>query len=326
MTPVQVKLALKSSIASKRPVFLWGPPGVGKSAVVAETAKENGMEIIDLRAALFDPIDLRGIPYLNGDETSFAIPDFLPKDPDSEGLFFVDELNQAAPAVQGAFYQLILDRKLGMYELPKGWAVIAAGNRETDRGIAHRMPAPLANRFASHIDFEVRLQDWTQWALDNGIKTEVLQFLRFRPALLHKFDKDAKAFPTPRTWEFVSDSLGTLDPDIEYEFIKGCIGEGAASEFFAFIQIYRDLPDPDGVLLNPSQATVPTDVATMYALSGALTERATEANMDAFTQYTNRCKPEFQALMMKDCVRRKSELAETKAFNNWVIKNADTMG
>lgn len=213
-----------------RPCFLWGAPGIGKSAIVRAVAEAKGLQLIDLRAVLLDPVDLRGIPHVNGDgRTHWCIPEFLPRQ--GSGILFVDELNAAPQLVQAAFYQLIHDRRLGEYAMPDSWYTLAAGNRETDRAVTSRMPSALANRFV-HIDVEADLDDWTAWALTAGMPVELIAFLRFRPNLLHAFDpaRNEKAFPTPRSWEFTG-RIMQANPDqaIRFALISGTVGEGAAA-------------------------------------------------------------------------------------------------
>ena len=142
------------------PVMLWGPPGVGKSQMVAQVAEKNNIPVIDIRLSQMEPSDLRGIPFKNGAEVEWAIPSMLPntKRHGPKGILFLDEITSAPPSVSAAAYQLILDRKLGNYEVPKGWAIFAAGNRQGDRGVTYTMPAPLANRF-SHYEVDVNLDD-----------------------------------------------------------------------------------------------------------------------------------------------------------------------
>jgi MoxR-like ATPase len=322
MRPSKIAKALTKAIASKQPLFLWGAPGVGKSSVVKQVAKLLNMELIDLRLSLLDSVDLRGFPHMTGGRMQFAVPIFLPTDPDSKGILFLDEMNAAPPAVQAAAYQLVLDRKLGEYKLPDGWAIIAAGNRETDAGVVYTMPAPLANRF-THMDYEVHFEDWRQWAVSSGIKPEVVNFLSFQPGMLNDFDPDKRAFPTPRSWEFVSRILDS-DEDVEVEraLIAGSVGDGASASLASFLKIFRNLPNPDAVLMNPSKASVPTDLATLYALCGALSARANDSNFDRLLQYCERIKPEFQVLCVRDSVMREPDLAHTQAFANWSIKNA----
>lgn len=327
MKPSHVELALEVAIKAKRPVFIWGAPGVGKSQVVAKVAKKHGLDLIDVRAALLDPVDLRGLPFINGEgRVHWAIPDFLPKD--GKGILFLDELNQGVPLVQAAFFQLIFDRCLGEYKLPDGWVVVAAGNRDTDGSITTRMATALKNRFLSHIDFDVDLEDWVSWALSADVAIEVISFIRFRPSLLHRFDPKSKdnAFPTPRSWEFVSDILKTNPPkEIEYELIAGCVGEAAAAEFKGFIDVYRDLPDIDAILVNPSGEKVPEDPAILYAITGALSRKASTTNFGRVLEYGKRMPAEFSVLLVRDSVQRTKELTKTRAFIEWSAENSDVL-
>ena len=280
---------------------MWGPPGVGKSQVVAQVAAEEKLQLIDIRAVLLDPVDLRGLPHVNGDNRAhWCQPDFLPRK--GKGILFLDELNAAPQLVQAACYQLVLDRKLGEYELPAGWTVIAAGNREGDRSVTNRMPSALANRFI-HLHFEVDLDDWITWALSAGVQTELISFLRFRPALLHSFDpqKNEKAFPSPRSWEFISKTLAAKPAkDIEYELFCGTVGEGAAAE-------------------------VPSDPATLYAVCGALSHKASENTIDRLVQYANRLPAEFSVLLMRDCIRQAKEIVNTRPFIEWATAHKEVL-
>lgn len=328
MKPTQIKESLTTAIKAKRPTFIWGAPGVGKSQVVAQVAAENDLELIDVRAVLLDPVDLRGLPHINGEgKAHWAIPSFLPSDPDSKGILFLDELNAAPLLVQAACYQLILDRKLGEYELPKGWSVVAAGNRETDKAVTFRMSSALANRFI-HLNFDVDLEDWVTWALSADIEIEVVAFIRFRPALLHQFDplKNEKTFPSPRTWEYTSDILKTKPlSSIEFELIAGIIGEPAAAEFMGFMKIYRDLPDPDAIIIDPKGSAVPDDPATQYAICGALSRKASTNNFGRILEYGQRLPIEFSVLLVRDSVRRSPELTKTRAFIKWSTDNSEIL-
>ena len=206
MKPSDISEALYGLIDARQSVFIWGGPGVGKSGVVRQVAERRSLPLRDVRALLLDPVDLRGLPYLSEGRSKWATPDFLPQD--GAGVLFLDELNAAPPMVQASCYQLVLDRKLGEYVLPDGWSIVAAGNRDSDRAVTSRMPTPLRNRFV-HLDFEVDIQEWSAWAIQANIRPEVIAFLRFRPALLSAFDRDNNAFPSPRSWEFVSRILNS---------------------------------------------------------------------------------------------------------------------
>jgi len=325
MKPSHAAEAIETCIDARQPLFIWGAPGVGKSSVVKQVAKEKGITLIDQRLTLLDSVDLRGFPRVKNDKMSFAIPEFLPDDPNSSGVLFLDEMNAAPPAVQSAAYQLVLDRRLGEYELPAGWSIIAAGKRETHQGATYTMAAPLANRFA-HIDFDVDFDDWRQWAMSNDFRPEVVNFINLRPGLLNDFDPDKRAFPTPRSWEFVNRTLDRArSPVVERALIAGSVGEGASAEFAAFLKIYRNLPIPDAVLLNPKSAQVPEDLATLYALCGALAARASDANFERLVEYCGRLKEEFQVLCIRDAVTRNRDLANHKSFTDWAIKNATVL-
>ena len=324
MRPAIIQKALSAAVSVQQPVFLWGSPGIGKSSIVKDVAKQLGMKLIDLRLSLLDSVDLRGFPHMIDGVMHFATPSFLPRDPDSKGILFLDEMNNARPDTQSAAYQLVLDRSIGEYNLPDGWVVIAAGNRDHDGGHTHSMAAPLANRFV-HFECEVNFDDWRAWAMATGITPEIVNFISFRPALLNDFENanDKKAFPTPRSWDFVNRILrSNADAEVERALIAGAVGDGATAEFLAFLKIYRNLPNPDAVLMNPSKAAVPTDLATLYALCGALAARASEANFGRLLEYCERLKEEFQMLTIRDAVMRKKELSHTQEFANWSIKNA----
>ncbi len=198
MKASQLFESLRVLVSARQPVFIWSGPGCGKSSIVAQLAKTLEIPLQDVRALLLDPVDLRGLPFLGSDGRSkWATPEFLPQD--GSGILFLDELNSAPAMVQASCYQLVLDRKLGEYTLPEGWAIIAAGNRDSDRAVTTRMPTPLRNRFV-HLELEVDVQEWSEWAIQEGIRPELIAFLRFRPELLSQPDKDAHAFPSPRSW------------------------------------------------------------------------------------------------------------------------------
>jgi len=322
--PSTAAKALIACMAAKQPVVLWGPPGIGKSQVVQQTAKAQGMVCQDVRAVLLDPVDLRGLPALNGDgRAHWATPDFLPRE--GTGVLFLDELNRAPTLVQNACFQLILDRKLGEYELPEDWRVVAACNRESDGGGVTRMSQALANRFV-HLNLEADLDDWCRWAIGAGIEPMVIAFLRFRPELLHQFSRDEHAFPTPRSWEFVSRVVAqNTAQDIELALVAGTVGHAAAVEFIAFVRLFRSLPSIDAILLNPTTVAVPTDVATLYAVSTALATRADAVNFGRIIQYIERIPPEYAVFTVKDAVLKDLSLQSTPEFTKWAIANADVI-
>jgi hypothetical protein len=288
---------------------------------VKQLAETLNVPLQDVRALLLDPVDLRGLPFLGSDGRSkWATPEFLPQN--GSGILFLDELNAAPAMVQASCYQLVLDRKLGEYTLPEGWAIIAAGNRDSDRAVTTRMPTPLRNRFV-HLEFEVDVQDWSEWAIQAGIRAEVIAFLRFRPELLSAFDRDANAFPSPRSWEFVSRILDSLDsqssPVIEHEVIAGAVGTGASTEFSAFLRMFRELPNIDAILLNPTQEPVPENAAAQYAVASALARCASDTNFDRVCLYLNRLPTEFRVLCVRDATLRQPAIRCTAGYTRWAL-------
>ena len=259
---------------------------------------------------------------------------------EGSGILFLDEINSAAQATQAAAYQLVLDRKLGDYELPDGWAMVAAGNRSTDRAIVNAMSTALKNRF-THLNYEVNNEDWCEWALTHNIAIEVLGFIRFRPMLLNEFEqrnetkeekervqrlKDAQAFATPRSWEFMSKVVQQQPSlDIEYELYSGIVGEGCAAEFMGYLKYYRNLPNLDALLMAPDKAKVPEEPAVLYALSTGLAAKATPDNMERVVKYALRMPAEFQVLLIKDAVTRDNALTNTKSFNAWAAQNSNIL-
>lgn len=329
MRPSQVKASLCHLIKRQRPAFLWGPPGAGKSDIVAEVAKDLGMELRDVRLNLLDPVDLKGFPVVRGtgkaQQMSFVPPDFLPTK--GKGILLLDEMNSAPRAVQAASYQLILDRKIGDYELPPGWSVVAAGNRAGDRAVVNDMPSALANRLV-HIDFEVDVDDWYTWATAHGVSDLTRAFIKFRPALLHAFDPatNQRAFPTPRSWVFVDDIVQSgLNHDTEFELIKGAVGEGAAAEYLSFVRMAKDLPSPDEILIAPDTAPVPSEPASMYAVCTMLDRKATPNSMGRLMTYVERLPVEFQVLFICSASVANPPITKTKEFVAWVTTNQEVL-
>jgi hypothetical protein len=273
--PKSAKKAIRKSLNVRRPVFLWGPPGIGKSDIVKQIGEDLNREVIDVRLALWEPTDIKGIPYYNSDagKMVWAPPAELPTDADSTAIIFLDELNSAPPAVQAAAYQLILNRRVGTYVLPAGVDVVAAGNREGDRGVTYRMPAPLANRFV-HLEAKVDFDDWQDWATLNKIHPEVVGYVGFAKQDLYDFDPKSasKAFATPRSWSFVSDLL--TDDDIENDtlqnLIAGAIGDGLGNKFMAHRKIAGRLPKADDILDGKVKDLQIKEVSAMYSLTVSL--------------------------------------------------------
>ena len=275
VTSVQARKAITKCFKTKRPIFLWGPPGIGKSEVVAEIAKDMGGFMIDLRLGQMDPTDIRGIPFYNKDlgKMDWAPPIDLPDEELASQypviVLFMDEMNSAAPSVQAAAYQLVLNRRCGKYVMPDNVVMIAAGNRESDKGVTYRMPTPLSNRFV-HCEMKVDFPSWQEWAVKNQIHKDVVGYLTFAKQDLYDFDakSSSRAFATPRSWTFVSELLADedLDDATTTDLIAGTVGEGLAVKFMSHRKIAGRLPKPEDILSGKAKELDVKEVSAMYSL------------------------------------------------------------
>ena len=321
------------------PVMLWGPPGVGKSQMVAHIAERHRVPVIDLRLSQMEPSDLRGLPFRVEEHVEWAIPSMLPdaERHGSQGILFLDEITSVPPSVSAAAYQLILDRRLGAYEVPDGWSIFAAGNRQGDRGVTYTMPAPLANRF-SHYDVDTNLDDWVAWAYANGIDERLIAFLRFRPELLFEFDPahNPVAFPSPRSWEFAHRALqkfGDL-PQLLTGALQACVGPAAGIELSAFVENLDQLPDIDAIVRG-EPVKVPRETDLQYAVAAALVGRAIRARSEdnAAEAYGNIIEfagsfpqREMGVMLVSDMYRAiGEEIFSVPQFSKWANIVADVM-
>ena len=323
LRPSELASTLALLVEARQPCVVWGPPGAAKSMIAQQVAADANRQYVDVRALLLDPVDLRGIPWRDSaDRTRWAPPAFLPPS-DDPGLWLInlEELPSAVPMVQAALYQLVLDRKVGEYELPEGASLIACGNRESDRGVVHRMPTPLASRFV-HLEIRVDAEDWCAWAAGNGIAAEVIFFVQLEPDLLHHFDPKSRerAFACPRTWHFASNIVqrrNGLDPASERALFRGTIGEAAAVEFAAFLKVWRELPHPRAVINDPANADIPENASALMALCGSLYRLASDINFDSIVTYATRLRREVGEFLVGSCVRREPALQRSPAFIRW---------
>ena len=344
MRPAQISQVLNKEFESTEhghhtPVMIWGPPGVGKSQIVAQVAHRHEVPAIDIRLSQMEPSDLRGIPFRVEDMVEWALPSMLP---DAErhgpaGILFLDEITSAPPSVSAAAYQLILDRKLGDYEVPDGWAIFAAGNRQGDRGVTYTMPAPLANRF-QHYELEVNLDDWVAWAYACEIDERIIAFLRFRPELLFDFDPahNPVAFPSPRSWEFTHNALQKFSdhPELFLGSLQACVGPAAGVELNAFIQNMEQMPDLDAIIGGEAVAA-PKEIDLQYATATALVGRAIRAKGSAeeitvhghILNYASTFPQREMGVMLVSDMHRAigEEIFEVPEFANWADAIADIM-
>jgi MoxR-like ATPase len=345
MRPAQIKRVLEREFLSTAeghhtPVMLWGPPGVGKSQMVGQIAERHQVPVIDIRLSQMEPSDLRGIPFRDGGHVEWATPSMLP---DTErhgpsGILFLDEITSAPPSVSAAAYQLILDRRLGDYQVPERWAIFAAGNRQGDRGVTYSMPAPLANRF-SHFEVDTHLDDWVAWAYAEGIDERIIGFLRFRPELLFDFDPahNPVAFPSPRSWEFAHRALKKFQDNAELlqGTLQACVGPAAGIELTAFVNSLDQMPDLDAICTGET-VPVPREIDLQYAVAAALVGKAIRARGDDdegqtvignILAYAGRFPQREMGVMLVSDLHRAvgNDLFAVPAFADWAQAVSDVM-
>ena len=325
-----LKQTLKSLYPIQRNVIIVGAPGGGKTTIVHEVANELDLPVV-MRNPALAPVEDFGAPDMLAEGKSFGykMPDWFPykgkAGTERGGILLFDDRTQASPDHQKAIAHVCQARDLHGVPMADGWQVVSTGNLQAHRAGAVRTLSHLANRETT-LEFETDLNDSTKWMIDNNVKPEVVSFIRFRPGLLHDFDPQRDANPTPRSWvEGVSNVLGVVPYDAEYECFKGAVGEGAAAEFVGFMRIWRKLPNPDAVLMNPTTAEVPTDPATLYALSGSMASRITDSNMERAVTYAERMPAEFSVLMVSQAIRKNPDLASTQAFVKWSLAHQDVL-
>lgn len=335
MKPSRLFEALVALVGERVPLHIWGACGVGKSQIVAQVAEHLEYDFLDVRAVQLDPVDLRGLPRIDADQTVWSPPRFLPTK--GKGILFLDELTSAPQMTQAGCYQLVLDRKLGEYTLPDDWVVIAAGNPASERGVHFAMPRPLRNRFV-HLELEVDHQEWCSWAVRAGVRPEIIAFLRFKPELLHTADpsSDANAWPTPRSWEMASQVLTGVARkqqtavlsgagEFEAQLLDGTVGPAASGELVAFLRLFRQLPSIDQILLNPDTAPVPTETSAQIAIATALGRVMSDSSLPRGLKYLDRMPTEMRVMAVRDAAARDIGITHTPEFIRFGIAHSEVL-
>lgn len=294
-------------------VFLWGPTGIGKSTLVRQllinlstpegkepslTATQSGRDagsgaykfetygdygLIDLRVSLLDPSDIRGLPYPEKNLTIWFPPSELPlvgqedRFP-AKGILLLDELTHAAPAIQSACYSLVLDRKVGPHRIMPGWKIMAASNLATEHAHTFDLPHPLKNRFVHYL-LRADLDAYKKWGYATGLDPRIMSFLTWYPTYLHlDGDETQNAFPTPRSWSYVSDMLKAFANGQRMTNVAACIGQGTAVIFNSYLELYDEetkkgfLANLEPTLLGKKKPVTleGTQAGQAYALSARL--------------------------------------------------------
>ena len=307
-------------------VFLWGPPGIGKTDVVRALGKKKGRKVIEYHANLREPVDLRGIPVpdLKAGTTRWLTPDELPRaDRDGEeGYLFADEMNTAGAQMQAAMFSLALEGRIGDYWLPGGWRVIGAGNRVIDRAAAQRMPTALRNRLG-HLFIAPDVDAWVAWAKANGVPAQVIAFIQYRQELLHRMPAgDENAFPTPRSITRAGKYV-SAPKEHRMAMFAMHIGDDVAGEMDGFIRMYESIVSLDAIIADPRNAKLPEAADIRYAVAVGLARKATRQNFGKIIQYADRLPRESKMMLIHEATARDEDLKNVKAYSDWAVANGD---
>lgn len=332
LKPSELKALFLKTIPAHLPVLVKGAPGVGKSDILTQVARELETDLIIKHPVVDDPIDYKGLGFkLDGKNEASFLPFGDLKaliDADKPTICFLDDLGQAPPAVQAAAMQLLLARRINGHRVSDHVCFVAATNRKADKAGVSGILEPVKSRFATIVELVPDVDDWIKWALDNGMPSELVAFIRWRPNLLWDFKatSDMTNSPCPRTVANVGKlMLAGIPQELEYQVIAGAAGEAFAVELTGFLQIFRKLPHPDRVLMDPDTAPVPDDPATLYALCGALARRASEQTADNFFAYAGRLPEEFSVLLVRDAIHHADEIQYTRGFIKWSSDHSDVL-
>lgn len=329
MKPSQVSAALQNLVHGQFPVWIWGAPGIGKSAIVKQVAAKLQLQLEDVRASTLDAVDVRGIPTVREGRTCWNPPEFLPSE--GHGILFLDELALADTAVQTAMLQLVLDRRIGKYVLPPGWKIVAASNRLEDMAGVRKLIRSLHGRFI-HLNMEADSEDWLWWAAQNNILSLIRYFIAFRPSLLcdgTPAPKENFGWPRPRSWHMLSDALqcsaDTVQEDIlsgaNMEIIQGTVGEGAALEFVEFVRHGSKLPTAQEILKQADTISIPSSPGVCWAMIGSVVDYVSHNTSDKIVtqafKLADRLNQEFAVIMVRDMIASCQGILQHKQFVRW---------
>lgn len=327
MKPATLSKYLQFSIENNFPVLIKGKPGIGKSDIVRQSAEKEKARLIISHPVVSDPTDYKGLPFPGKNGTA----DFLPFGELQEiitaqkkTVYFLDDLGQAPPSVQAACMQLLLARRINGHQVSDQVTFLAATNRREDKAAVGGLLEPVKSRFASIVELEVDTDDWVKWAFDHQMPTELIAFIRFRPELLDSFEPSREIVnsPSPRTISFIGKQQAAGLPEaFEFEAFAGAAGEAFATEYRAFLKMYRELPSMDEIILNPTAAPVPNDPGAKYAVCTALSRKMSDQNITSICEYLKRLPVEHSVACMKDAVSRNRTISHTSAFIKWSTDN-----
>lgn len=332
--PDAVAMIRHTAIALEEPVMFWGAPGIGKSEGVNQMVEDLDGIMVDIRLSQYDSVDLRGFPGVekDTDQTVWHPPSTLPfvgndRFPDDKlVVLFLDELNSAVPAVMAVAYQLVNEKRVGEHKLKPNVRVVAAGNRETDRGVTNRMPLPLANRF-THVEGIESVDAWCLWGQRTGKVPPVgIAFMQFRKPLLMTFKPDTteKAFATPRTWaKAMKYYTASMPEHLKMAAMAGAVGDGPAAEFWGFVDIWQNMIPIEQIIKNPDKVPLPkeSEMGLRYALTINVSGHMDKKTAKPLSVFLARLDPEFAVLAWQMAIKRDDQLDQTPEFMDFAKKH-----
>lgn len=338
MRPSYVYQWLKLAIENNYPTLLKSAPGCAKTSLVEQACKDSTVRLIVSHPVVQESVDYRGMPWVFADKTGNPDATFVPFNQLKElieakerTVFFFDDLGQAATSVQAACMQLILARTLNEHKVSDEVVFFAATNRKQDKAGVSGILEPVKSRFHTIIDVDVHEDDWIEWAYKNGVPAGLIQYIRWRkgPALFNfQPTLDIQNSPCPRTVSKVGEMLRKGIPEaLRFDVFSGACGEAWAREFAGFLKIMENLPDIDEILKNPDKAKVPekNKADVIYAICGALIERASKENFKNIVTYAEKLPIEYSLMVVKDCILKNKSLASTQAWQKWIRENAEAL-
>lgn len=322
---------LAAAFKHRRKVLIKGKPGIGKSDLVEQACHEE-FDLLISHPAVSDPTDYKGMPAVIEKAGSMTVAEFLPFgdlmrliQADRPTVCFIDDLGQAAPAVQAALMQLLLARRVNGHKISDHVVFCGATNDTTHMAGVSGLLEPVKSRWDTIVELDVDLEDWCDWAMQNNMPTELIAFIRFRPSLLCDFKptRDLSNSPSPRTVAAVGRWLN--EGMTEFDVIAGAAGQGFATELTAFLSMFAQLPSLDAILLDPEGTPVPENAGALFAVTTGLARRATETNFERVARYAKRMPKEFEVCCVSDIMKTKAQLARTPTFIKWAAQNGKVL-
>lgn len=317
------------------PTHLTSSPGLGKSSLVKQVADLLNLKVIDYRLSTAEPVDLKGLPSVVNGRSRFVPTEEFPLEGDAipEGykgwLLFFDEISNATMATQAAAYSIILDREIGIHKLHPAVRIVTAGNNVDDgAAVTGEMSTALKSRLA-HINLTLSVDAWLDWAMKNNIHYSITSFIKFKPTMLYAFDPkvDADTFPCSRTWEMANDFVQQVgvSSDLLQDGVASIISDGPAIEYVNFCKHFTGLPTYADIIKDPMAVEVPTELATLYALSGSIGSQAEATGIEKVMDFLDRLPSEFQLKTFNDFTKRVPMLVTNARVRKWLTDNAPNL-